>query len=116
MPSPTTTVVVAARKIDYSTGRYQIDADGNPVGMDPTAQRVVLSVSFDAGPEVRIVSDDELSARRARIVSALQPMVVEGAIRDVVVSVQDRGSGEVYEQIDFYNVSTAKAAKVTTTS
>jgi hypothetical protein len=116
MPSPDTTVVVASRKIDYGTGRYSIDDDGNPEGMDPTAQRVILSVAFDAQPAVSIVTDEELEARSARIVAALQPMVVEGAIRDVSVLVEDRGGGEVFEQIDFYNVSTAKADSVTSTS
>ncbi len=113
LPAPATTRVVAARKIDFARGRYEYDADGNAVGMDPTAQRVILAVSFGAAPEVGVIDDRELEARRARIEAALQAMVDEGAIRDVVVTVESAGAGEVAETVGYHNLATAQDESVT---
>ncbi len=113
LPAPATTKVVAARKIDFGTGRYVFDADGNAVGMDPTAQRVILAVAFAAQPEVGVIDDRELEARRARIVAALDAMVEEGAIRDVEVTVEEAGPGAVSETVAYHNLATAQDESVT---
>ncbi len=113
LPPPAVTRVVGARKVDFARGRYEYDADGNALGMDPTAQRVILAVSFGAAPEVGVIDDRELEARRARIDAALQAMVDEGAIRDVAVTVEPAGAGEVAEAVAYHNLATAQDESVT---
>jgi hypothetical protein len=113
LPAPATTKVVAARKVDFTTGRYELDADGNAVGMDPTAQRVILAVAFAAQPEVGVIDDRELEARRARIIAALEPMVDEGAIRDVAAVVEEAGPGRISETVSYHNLATAQDESVT---
>ncbi len=113
LPPAAVTRVGGARKIDFARGRYEYDADGNAVGMDPTAQRVILAVSFGAAPEVGVIDDRELEARRARIEAALQAMVDEGAIRDVAVTVEPADGGEVSETVAYHNLATAQDVSVT---
>ncbi len=114
LPSPATTRVTGSRQIDFGSGRYKYDADGNPVGMNPTAQRVLLAISFGAGPMPKVIDDRALEERRANIELALARMVTEGSIRDVVVVIEQVGPARVQEHVDFFNTSIADKDSVVT--
>jgi hypothetical protein len=49
--------------------------------MPSTRQRVFLALDFGTGSPPAFQTEPELARRRAAIIAALQPMVVEGAIR-----------------------------------
>lgn len=116
LPAPTTTKLVDARNLNFATRRYVFDDDGNPEGMDATAQRVVLAVSFAGGDAPRFGSTREFEGRRKRIEDALKPLVEEGAIRLLSVVVEETAPGEGREQIDYVNLRTQKQHSVTRTS
>jgi hypothetical protein len=108
LPAPPKTKLVAARKIDACKRGVNFDADGNPEGMDPTAQRVILAIAFNSGPMPDIIDDRSLEDRRARIAASLDGIVNEGAIRDVQVFVEALAPGVVDEHVTYFNLTTAK--------
>lgn len=103
LPSATRTVVTGSRKLDYTTGRYELDEHGNCVGMDPTAQCVVLAVSFGAGDPPAIINDAELTLRKQRVEASLDYHVQSGAIKNVIVTVEQTAAGRCSDHIRFFN-------------
>ena len=113
LPSPDVTVIPNARKIAFATGRYELDSDGNYVGMDPTIQRVMLALSFAAPNAPRFLTDREMEKRRQEITTALTVLVDEGAISLERVVVARDSAGEGSELVDFTNRETGLAETVT---
>lgn len=113
LPAPTTTKLVDARLLNFATRRYVYDDDGNPEGMDATAQRVVLAVSFGGGQSPRFGSQRDFDARRLRIEAALKELVDEGAIRLLSVTVEEIAAGEGRERVEYVNLKTQREHSVT---
>ncbi len=126
LPSPDETVVTGSRKIDFVAQSYEIDDNGNAAGMDPIAQRVILAVSYAGGGPPRNLDDDrELTARKQRILAALESMVREGAItlpavvrngrRESAVFVGRTAAGVFRETVSYVNQRTQRESTVTVT-
>lgn len=91
-----------ARLLDWTSGRYIFNASGNIVGMNATAQRVLLALLTVAGSSAvaslglerlgGTVGANFVARRRANIARALSSLVTEGAISlvDVLVDVSAR--------------------------
>jgi hypothetical protein len=97
---------------DQRTLRYVVDPSGNLVGMDGTAQRVILTCQAAEIP-IPIIYAAALEQQRQAYITALQGMVKEGAIKDVVVTVTDDGHQTVIRSIKFFNLRTSAADTVT---
>jgi len=106
LPSPDVTTIPVARKINFATKRYELDADGNYAAMNPTAQRVMLAMSFGAPNAPRFLTDQEMEKRRQQIGTALAGLVAEGAIEVQRVAVWRSKAGEGKERVYFINKST----------
>lgn len=106
LPAPTNTVVVNARYVDWETGVYIIDSDGNATGMDPTAQRVLITVAYDSGPVPRMLTFRESEARRKQVEASLKSLQDEGAIRLLEVTFNEGAPGEGIEQVRYVNIHT----------
>ena len=115
LPAPTTTRVHSARGFDFANRVYLFDDDGNPLPMDPTAQRVMLAVSEATSVPPRYSTDQEREARRRDIAAALEGMEKERAIEVTAIIVESKGSGTGREQINFLNQNTAENQTVVTT-
>lgn len=81
--------------------------------MDPTAQRVMLAVSWGAPDLMKFISDNEMDKRRREILAALDPLVDEGVIEVQRVIVERDRAGSAREQVDFLNKLTGTSATVT---
>lgn len=92
LPAPAETYIATSRKIDFARGVYVQDAVGNPEAMADTAQRVALTVAFEAGKPPTIINERTIAKRRKDIEAALFRLVREGAIRNVRVIVEQRGA------------------------
>jgi len=113
LPSPDVTAIPNARKIVFSTKRYELDGDGNPVGMDPTVQRVMLALSWGSPNTPRFLTDRDMEKRRQEITAALTTLVDEGAIGLTSVKVQANEAGAGSETVKFVNRRTGEAETVT---
>lgn len=113
LPSPSTTVLHSSREIDFVERRYTTDTNGNPEGMPSTRQRVFLALDFGTGSPPAFQTEPELARRRAAIIAALQPMVVEGAIRLESVDVVAGSTGTTQEQVSYTDLGTGDSDTVT---
>lgn len=104
LTAPTTTKITGSRKVDFTTGRYELDSSGNHKGMDPTAQRVVLAVSFAAPIDGSIDDEQALEQRRKAVFTVLEPLEREGAIRVESVTIERTAGGELEERIRYRNL------------
>lgn len=112
LPVPTTTRLHSSRSIDFATRKYKLDSDGNHEGMDDIAQRVILTVAFEAPRPPKMISDGDFSARKQRIRAALVAMEKEGAIRVQRVRVERTAAGAGREYVDFVNLRTQQSKSV----
>jgi len=101
------TTAISCRWIDPVTRDYATDDDGNPRGMDGTANRVYLLLSYS---DVRqaIITAQGVQARAAAIRRALEPLTrrPEPAISALVVNVADNGADRVEGTITYRNLLT----------
>ena len=112
LPSPDATTIPVARKLNFATKRYELDSDGNYVGMDPTAQRVMLALSFGAPDAPRFITEQDMEKRRQQINAALVGLVAEGAISVTSVKVWRTRAGEGAESVKFINKKTGTGGTV----
>lgn len=104
-PAPPTTTLVASWAIDPETQRYQLDAAGNPLGMNGTAQRVYLAVcAVDVVPD--IITPQGKNSVAAAFRTALRGLVAEGAITKLSVSVTDDGGARLLKTISYQDAGT----------
>jgi len=113
LPSPTTTVVSSARGLNFATRRYTFDANGNPLAMDDTAQRVMLCISYAAPKPPLFLTDRDLEQRRQQIRTALGELEAEGAITVTRITVERTAAGSGHERIDFLNRHTGANETIT---
>lgn len=112
LPSPDVTTIPVARKMNFATRRYELDAYGNYVGMDPTTQRVMLAMSFGAPNAPRFLTDQDMEKRRQQINAALAGLVAEGVIGVTSVRVWRTRAGEGAESVKFVNKKTGTGGTV----
>lgn len=103
LPSPSLCKLVSSRRIDFVARRYVVDSDGNFEGMDDTAQRVMLAVSFAAPTPPRFVTDRDFEARKKQIRAALADLEKEGAITVRDITIAAGAAGVATEQVEFTN-------------
>jgi hypothetical protein len=105
---PTTSV---AWKIDPITQDYVMGADGNAVGMDGTDQRVEL-ICVNAEIDIKIITPSALDQQRQAYLAALQPLVADLSISNLVVTVTDGGGQLVKRFISYKNNGTSQAKTI----
>jgi hypothetical protein len=115
-PAPATeahTTAVSCREIDAVARDYTTDADGNPPGMDGTANRVYLLFSY-ADVRAKIITAQGIAAREAAIRAALAPLMAgrQPAIADLAVKVNDAGGDRVRGLVTYKNLLTSQVEKV----
>lgn len=100
-------IVHASILIDAATRAYVFDDQGNPMGMDGTAQRVLLLVSY-AEIVASVIDARSLKEAEYRILAALSPLQKETppAIKDLSVTVRDNGRGFTESTVAFMNLKT----------
>jgi hypothetical protein len=113
LPSPDVTTIPVARKINFATKRYELDANGNYVAMNATAQRVMIALAFGAPNAPRFITDQDMEKRRQQINTALIGLVAEGAIEVTSVEVWRSKAGEGKERVRFINRATGIGDSVT---
>lgn len=110
MPSPAveaTTTAVNARRIDTVRRDYTTDADGNADGMDGTAGRVYLLLSY-ADTRQAIITATGVQARAAAIRRALEPLTrgPAPAVTALTVNVVDAGGERINGTVTYRNLLT----------
>jgi hypothetical protein len=108
IPGVTPTTLVASWRIDPVTQRYVLDADGNPLGMDGTEQRVYELVC-DADTDVDILTPTTLNQQAQALRTALRPLVLEGAIKGLSVSATDDGKATSLKTVSYTNTGDNRA-------
>jgi hypothetical protein len=73
------TVLNSSRKLDLVLGVVIVDADGNSIGMDDIAQRVILAVRQCRVPELQTVAFDEEMQQEIRNQLALAELTIGSA-------------------------------------
>jgi hypothetical protein len=108
-PAPTeaTTTAVSCRRIDAVAHDYVTDGAGNPEGMDGTANRVYLLLSY-ADTRTAIITATGVAAREKAVRAALEPLArgPEPAIANLSVKVTDAGRDRVYGEVTYRNLLT----------
>lgn len=105
-PGVTPTTLVGAWQIDELNQRYVLDANGNPLAMDGTRQRVYELVCA-ADTSVPVLTPTSLRQQEAALRSALRPLLTEGAITALTVTATDDGAGESLKTITWTNAGTS---------
>lgn len=83
-------VLRSSRDVDMIRGGYAVDADGNFVGMDDVAQRVLLAVRTAKIPELQILGfDEEARAEIRRVLDAAS--LTTGATPAITLFREDPG-------------------------
>ena len=100
-------VLVGAREIDGVSRRYTQDADGNPLPMDGTAQRVLILLSY-ADTSSDIITPQALATQKAKLRAALVPLTSgrEPAIRNLTIDVTDDGKARTLKLVTYTNALT----------
>jgi hypothetical protein len=118
LPSPdpvvqTPRTLSTSRKIDGSTKRYVNDANGNPLSMDDTDQRVLLLVAF-ATIDTPFVTQRDLNTQAANIRAALQPLLAQRppAIALDDVQVVEDGETNVNRFVSYTNLRTSQSRTI----
>ncbi len=104
LPTEPITTAVSCRAIDGVTRAYLTDADGNAVGMDGTANRVYILLSY-ADTVQAIITAQGVLAREAAIRRALEPLSQgqNPAISRLSVKVTDAGGDGTLGTVTYYN-------------
>lgn len=105
VPGVSPTTAVASWLIDSATQRYVLDANGNPLGMDGTDQRVYYAVC-GADTRVDIITPQVMNQARAALRAALAPLVSDGSIAGLAVTVEDNGKATVTKTVTYTNAGT----------
>lgn len=79
--------VVSSRKINFADGTYELDADGNFLGMPDLHQAAVLLVAFNVTEPKVIGRDFEISVAN-QIRAALRPLTSTRPPRLVIDSIE----------------------------
>lgn len=101
-------LVSVAWLVDGRRMTYVLDAQGNPLGMDGTDQRVLLKI-VDATVPIPVIVASELSKQEQAYRTALAGMVKAGAISDLEVAVFDDGGASTRTEIRYRNLRTSRA-------
>jgi hypothetical protein len=111
--SDTLAALHSSRKID-AHGRYVLDDDGGFEGMDDTAQRVLLAVSFASVDLPKIVTPQASALGEAKIRAALKPLTSgsEPAIKLEVARIERSAPGTVRVVVIFKNLLTGTSSSV----
>ena len=106
-PADPITTAVSCRLIDGVLRDYQTDENGNAVGMDGTANRVYLLLSY-AETRQSIISAQGLAAKQNAIRAALTPLTSgqSPAISNLKVKVTDGGGGRTLAEVTYTNLLT----------
>jgi hypothetical protein len=106
---------VEAREIDFATQEYVLNADGTSKSMRPTAQRVLLLISFASGEAPEFLTEQEMRGVADRIKKALRVLTnpQRPVIRDVVVTVERVKAGHASVRVDYYEIDSGISDSVT---
>ncbi len=100
-----TGTIVTSRKIDFATGRYVLDDNGNAESMPDLHQRVGLLLAYGV-KEPDLIGDDFAGEMEKQIRAALSVLVAEGLIiKRVEVSL---APGNSYRLVEFFDGSVVK--------
>lgn len=106
-PGVVPTTLVGSWSIDPVLQKYLFEANGNPLAMDGTTQRVyVLVCQAQAAWDAPIITPQILRKQEAAIRDALRPLVNEGAISNIVVNATDDGRSETLKAVTYKNLGT----------
>jgi hypothetical protein len=104
LPAPRRTVLAGSPSMNFATGRYEYDDDGNPRAMSETAQRVQLLVAFAIHEPSGFIDERSLNRLKQRAQEAVASLVKEGVIRDVSVRVNEAGVARGRVAVRYYDV------------
>jgi hypothetical protein len=104
LPSPATTKLVGSESVNFGTGRYELDSDGNNLPMRETAQRVQTLLSFAIYEPTGFLDTRSLNRLKQRGQEALAELVNEGTIRNVRILVNPVGAGRSRVEAKYYDV------------
>jgi hypothetical protein len=104
-PGVTPTTLVSSWAIDPVAQRYLFDAYGNPLAMDGTQQRIYILVC-EADTDVPVLTPATLRKQTRALTDALNPLVTEGAIANLVVNATDDGKAESLKTITYQDLGT----------
>lgn len=105
-PSPTATSVSSSRKIDLKNAGYELDANGNYVGMDDVDQLVIMAVLSVDDPTTGVITPRELNAQQQAIAQRLRPLQEQGDISNLSIAVENHRPGRTRKVVDYVNEST----------
>jgi hypothetical protein len=109
LPAPSVTRVHSSRKVDFTTGRYVLDDDGNPAAQPSIQQVVAMIVAFNL-PDEPLITPDALEARRQAVVALLSDLTAPPApqITRLEVSYTSDDAGKVIGVINFQDMTTGE--------
>lgn len=109
------TILRSSRDVDLVRGGYDVDSDGNFVGMDDVAQRVILAVRTAVVPDLQGLDFDE--SMKAEILRVLRPLTPSQnpdiTVRNIVVV---RFPGGVRNRVFYRNNLVGTETSVSVTS
>jgi hypothetical protein len=104
----TPTTLVGSWAIDPNAQRYLFDANGNPLAMDGTDQRVYFAVC-GADTAVPVITPATLNQQIQALRTALKPLVDDGSISGLGVTATDDGAATSLKSVIYTNSGTNRS-------
>jgi len=106
--------LVSSREIDFATGRYSIDSDGNYTGMQNTASRVSLLATIATARDPKIIDERYRYTCEQNIRAALKPLTAKPAVIEILsIEVTNQAQGKVVRRVNFRDLLNGEKQSVT---
>jgi hypothetical protein len=105
-PGVTPTTIVSSWQIDPVRQVYVFDTNGNPLVMDGTDQRVYVLVCQATVNPPPVITPATLRQQQSDLRTALQPLVADGSISNLVLNTASGYPGEALKSVTYTNTGT----------